>query len=60
MLEADEKAAENRKSSWKVEEAVPGNVAAVERKGDMEKEDNANTNTSYTKPKPPPCRFFTK
>eukprot|EP00975_Prorocentrum_lima_P065854 12905891-Prorocentrum_lima.AAC.1 len=37
MLEADEKAAHNRKSSWKVEEAALGNVAAVEQKGDVRK-----------------------
>eukprot|EP00975_Prorocentrum_lima_P004899 1067602-Prorocentrum_lima.AAC.1 len=29
MLEADEKAAENRKPSWKVEEAALGNSATV-------------------------------
>eukprot|EP00975_Prorocentrum_lima_P048945 10240562-Prorocentrum_lima.AAC.1 len=33
MLEADEKAAEHRKPSSKVEEAVLGKAAAVERKG---------------------------
>eukprot|EP00975_Prorocentrum_lima_P014182 3011584-Prorocentrum_lima.AAC.1 len=32
MLEADEKAAAYAKSSWKSEEAVLGNVAAVELK----------------------------
>eukprot|EP00975_Prorocentrum_lima_P027141 5705059-Prorocentrum_lima.AAC.1 len=60
MLEADEKAAAKRKSSWEVEEAVLFNAADVERKGGMTRDDNANTNTSYTQPKPPPCRFYMK
>eukprot|EP00975_Prorocentrum_lima_P056032 11745928-Prorocentrum_lima.AAC.1 len=46
MLEADEKAAVHRKSSWKVEEAALGNVAAVEQKGDVRKRDITNSNTS--------------
>eukprot|EP00975_Prorocentrum_lima_P048805 10210526-Prorocentrum_lima.AAC.1 len=33
MLEADEKAAVNRKSSWKIEETALGNSAAVVNKG---------------------------
>eukprot|EP00975_Prorocentrum_lima_P012995 2759373-Prorocentrum_lima.AAC.1 len=60
MLEADEKAAENRKSSCKVEEAALGNVAAVEQKGYVRNLDITNINTSYTTPKAPPCRFFMK
>eukprot|EP00975_Prorocentrum_lima_P059374 12447666-Prorocentrum_lima.AAC.1 len=61
MLEADEKAAENRKSSWKVvEEAALGNVAAVEQKGDVRKRYVTTSNTSYTTPKAPPCRFSMK
>eukprot|EP00975_Prorocentrum_lima_P071235 12936545-Prorocentrum_lima.AAC.1 len=32
MVEADDQAAEIRKSSWKVEEAALGNVAAVEQR----------------------------
>eukprot|EP00975_Prorocentrum_lima_P010233 2179357-Prorocentrum_lima.AAC.1 len=60
MLEADEKAAENRKSSWIVEEAALGNVAAVEQKGGVKHVDITNINTSYTTPKAPPCRFFIK
>eukprot|EP00975_Prorocentrum_lima_P010598 2249982-Prorocentrum_lima.AAC.1 len=60
MLEADETAAENRKSSWKVEEAALENVAAVEQKGYVRTIDNTNNNTSYTTPKAPPSRFFMK
>eukprot|EP00975_Prorocentrum_lima_P059785 12536704-Prorocentrum_lima.AAC.1 len=60
MLEADEKYAVHRKSSCKVEEAALGNVAAVEQKGDARHIDNINSNTSYTTPKAPPCRFFMK
>eukprot|EP00975_Prorocentrum_lima_P056103 11763639-Prorocentrum_lima.AAC.1 len=50
MLEADEKAAVNRKSLWKVEEAALGNVAAVEQKGDARNIDITHSNTSYPKP----------
>eukprot|EP00975_Prorocentrum_lima_P054255 11379700-Prorocentrum_lima.AAC.1 len=48
MLEADEKAAAYKKSSWKSEEAVLGNVAAVELKnenGDEKRNNNSNSNT---------------
>eukprot|EP00975_Prorocentrum_lima_P005774 1250237-Prorocentrum_lima.AAC.1 len=60
MLEADEKAAVNRRSSWKAEEAALGNVAAVEQKGERRNIDIINSNTSYTTPKAPPCRFSMK
>eukprot|EP00975_Prorocentrum_lima_P061817 12882115-Prorocentrum_lima.AAC.1 len=60
MLEADKKAAVHRESSWKVDEAAMGNAAAVEQKGDARKIDITNSNTSYTTPKAPPCRFFMK
>eukprot|EP00975_Prorocentrum_lima_P005035 1095870-Prorocentrum_lima.AAC.1 len=40
MLEADEKAAESRKPSWKVEEAALGNSAAVVKGGGMNLNDN--------------------
>eukprot|EP00975_Prorocentrum_lima_P017523 3702677-Prorocentrum_lima.AAC.1 len=47
-----------------VEEAALGNVAAVERKGDMKKKiipiAHTNSNTSYTTPKAPPCKFYLK
>eukprot|EP00975_Prorocentrum_lima_P022106 4653475-Prorocentrum_lima.AAC.1 len=55
MLEAAEKAAANRKSSWKVEEAALGNIAAVEQKGDVGNKDITNSNASYTTPKAAPC-----
>eukprot|EP00975_Prorocentrum_lima_P005753 1246024-Prorocentrum_lima.AAC.1 len=55
MLEADEKAAAYKTSSWTTEEAVLGNVAAVDLKGDERKTNNTNSNTSYTIPKPPSC-----
>eukprot|EP00975_Prorocentrum_lima_P030408 6375308-Prorocentrum_lima.AAC.1 len=58
MLEAHEKAAASKKYSWKVGEAALGNVAAVDQKGDMRKMNNTNSNTSYTIPKAPPCKFF--
>eukprot|EP00975_Prorocentrum_lima_P026167 5500233-Prorocentrum_lima.AAC.1 len=60
MPEADEKAAENRKSSWKVEKAAMGNVAAVEQKGDVREIDITNSNTSCTTPEVPHCRLFMK
>eukprot|EP00975_Prorocentrum_lima_P050055 10481169-Prorocentrum_lima.AAC.1 len=60
MLEADEKAAENRKTSRKVEEAALENVAAVEPKRDVRKIDITHINTSYTTPTAPPCRLFMK
>eukprot|EP00975_Prorocentrum_lima_P013863 2945676-Prorocentrum_lima.AAC.1 len=60
MLEADEKAAGNGKYSWTVEEAALGNVAAVEQRGDVRPMDNTGSNTSYTTPKAPPCRFYLK
>eukprot|EP00975_Prorocentrum_lima_P069873 12928814-Prorocentrum_lima.AAC.1 len=54
------KAAENRKFSLKVEEAALGNSAAVERSGDMRKNDNKDINTTHTKPKTQTCKFFMK
>eukprot|EP00975_Prorocentrum_lima_P053006 11113076-Prorocentrum_lima.AAC.1 len=54
MLEADGKAAVNRKSSWTVEEAALESVAAVEQKGDARERDTTKSNTSYTTPKAPP------
>eukprot|EP00975_Prorocentrum_lima_P064964 12900585-Prorocentrum_lima.AAC.1 len=44
----------------KVEEAAVGKAAAVEQKGDVKHIDITNSNTSYTTPKAPPCRFFMK
>eukprot|EP00975_Prorocentrum_lima_P017393 3673831-Prorocentrum_lima.AAC.1 len=49
-----------QKSSWKAEEVALGNAAAVERKGDMRRNDNTHSKHSYTKTKAPPCRLYLK
>eukprot|EP00975_Prorocentrum_lima_P013750 2924150-Prorocentrum_lima.AAC.1 len=60
MLEADEKAAAYKRSSWTNEEAVLGNVVAVDMKGDEKRTNNTNSHTTYLTPKPPVCKFYLK
>eukprot|EP00975_Prorocentrum_lima_P029755 6245220-Prorocentrum_lima.AAC.1 len=60
MLEADEKAAQNRKPSWKVEEGALGNSAAMVKSGDVTINYNKEKNITSRDPMAPTCRFFTK
>eukprot|EP00975_Prorocentrum_lima_P030243 6342672-Prorocentrum_lima.AAC.1 len=48
MLEADEKAAAYKESSWTTEEAVLGNAAAVDLKGDERKTNNTKQAIPHT------------
>eukprot|EP00975_Prorocentrum_lima_P049492 10353818-Prorocentrum_lima.AAC.1 len=61
MLEADEKAAENKKSIWKLEETALGNSATVVKHGERSGEPNERNRRVDSEPqRVPMCRFFQK